>query len=55
LKYDLLILFKNEINIYFYLQAADLAASLKSKSTRRPTTEAASGWSNDIDGDGDNG
>jgi hypothetical protein len=28
---------------------------LKSKSGRRPTAEAASGWSNDIDDDDDDG
>jgi hypothetical protein len=38
-----------------YLQSANLAASLKSKLARRPTAEAASGWSNDIDGDDDSG
>ncbi len=46
---------KQEINIFLYLQSANLAASLKSKLARRPTAEAASGWSNDIDGDDDSG
>lgn len=50
-----MIYWKHEINIFLYLQSANLAASLKSKSARRPTAEAASGWSNDIDGDDDSG
>jgi len=51
-QYDLLIMYiKHEINIFLYLQSANLAASSKSKSARRPTAEAASGWSNDIDED----
>jgi len=54
-KYDLLIIHKNKINIALYLQTANHAASSKSKLAQRPTAEAASGWSNDIDGDDDSG
>jgi hypothetical protein len=48
-------MYKNKINIFLYLQSANLTASLKAKSARRSTAEAASGWSNDIDGDDDSG
>lgn len=39
----------------FMFQSANLAASVKPKSARRPNAEAASGWSNEMDGDDDIG